>query len=205
MVAQAVLEGFRYLPKLLSLLVLNTNYSKEIAHSARFSWQLSRQTAKRRHPKDIMAVKVFRKRSHLPVPAARAFRWHESAGALEKLIPPGDPVEVVSRTGGIRNGARVVLRIRIGPFHRLWIAEHQEFQQDRQFQDVQIEGPFAFWRHTHRFEPDGDAACWLEDRVEYQLPFGWLGQAVAGWAVDRKLQQMFAYRHAVTLRSLLED
>jgi ligand-binding SRPBCC domain-containing protein len=70
------------------------------------------------------------------------------------------------------------------------------------FRDIQIKGPFALWRHTHRFEPDGASACYLEDRVEYALPMGALGAMVAGRFVRRKLDRLFAYRHEVTASAL---
>jgi ligand-binding SRPBCC domain-containing protein len=69
------------------------------------------------------------------------------------------------------------------------------------FRDSQIKGPFALWLHTHRFEPDGPSACYLEDRVEYALPMGRLGRMIAGRFVRRKLERLFAYRHEVTARA----
>jgi hypothetical protein len=65
---------------------------------------------------------------------------------------------------------------------------------------VQVSGPFAYWKHTHTFEPDGRDSCILEDRVEYALPFGVLGRWLAGWYVRRKIAQLFEYRHVVTAR-----
>jgi ligand-binding SRPBCC domain-containing protein len=146
---------------------------------------------------------VFVKRSRLPVSAARAFAWHAAPGALEALTPPwGEPVEVVERTGGIESGARVVLRMGRGPFRIRWVAEHRDYVANRQFRDVQISGPFARWEHTHRFEPDGADACWLEDRIEYALPLGRLGEWFGGGFARRKLERLFEYRHAATLRHL---
>jgi ligand-binding SRPBCC domain-containing protein len=72
------------------------------------------------------------------------------------------------------------------------------------FRDVQVRGPFARWDHTHRMIPDGPDASWLEDRVEFDLPAGALGNALGGWYVRRKLNRMFEYRHAVTARALSE-
>jgi hypothetical protein len=68
----------------------------------------------------------------------------------------------------------------------------------RQFCDRQAHGPFRYWQHRHRFEPDGPSVCQLEDDVEYALPLGRLGGIVAGARVHQKLERMFAYRHAVT-------
>jgi len=145
-----------------------------------------------------MRTEEFRYRTRIEAPAEDVFRWHTRPGALERLTPPWEPVEVVERTGGINNGDRVVLRVRLGPFSQKWVAEHRDYLEGRQFRDIQREGPFAHWEHTHCFEPDGPTACYLDDRIEYVLPFGALGDKVGQQFVQRKLERTFRYRHAVT-------
>jgi len=109
-------------------------------------------------------------------------------------------MKIIEKTGGIERGARVVIRFGRWPFRRRWIAEHQDCEDGRYFSDIQVSGPFAYWKHTHTFESDGPLACFLEDRVEYALPFGFLGRWFAGRYVRRKLANVFAYRHEVTAR-----
>jgi ligand-binding SRPBCC domain-containing protein len=109
---------------------------------------------------------------------------------------------VVERSGGIADG-RMILEVRFGPLRRRWIAQHVDFQPDRQFRDVQIAGPFALWEHTHSVEPDGPSACYLEDCIEYALPLGCLGRLVAGPFIRKKLDRLFDYRHRVTQEALL--
>ena len=119
-------------------------------------------------------------------------RWHTRPGALERLTPPWEPMQVLERTGdGITDGARVTLGIRLGPLRWRWV-EHCGYRQDEQFCDVQIAGPFACWEHAHRFAPDGASACYLEDRVTYALPLGVVAQRCAGSLVRRKLDRLFA-------------
>jgi uncharacterized protein (TIGR01777 family) len=144
------------------------------------------------------AAATFVRRSRLEASAASVFRWHERSGAFERLTPPWEKVEVVARRGGIEDGGRLEMRMGNPPFRIRWVAEHSGYERDRQFRDVQVQGPFARWEHTHRMQPDGDEACYLEDRIEYQLPLGRLGALVAGAAVRRRLRRMFDYRHAVT-------
>jgi ligand-binding SRPBCC domain-containing protein len=103
------------------------------------------------------------------------------------LGPPGDPVRLIAHEGGIRDGARVELEIGHPPFSVRWIAAHSGYIENRQFRDIQVRGPFAFWEHTHLFEADGPEACHLEDRVEYALPFGVLGRWLFGAVVERRL------------------
>ena len=150
-----------------------------------------------------MRTEVFIRRVHIPAPAAEVFEWHARPGALTRLTPPWEAVEIIERSGGIENGGRVVLRMGLGPLSRQWIAEHRDYEAGVQFRDVQISGPFAHWEHTHRFEADGRAGCVLEDRIDYALPGGRLGQILGGAWTRRKLARLFAYRHEVTRRDVL--
>lgn len=145
---------------------------------------------------------TFRVRTRLPVPADDAFAWHERPGALDRLCPPWQGVEVVERPAGVRDGARAVLRVPVGPFKRTWIAEHRDYVPGRRFRDVQVRGPFARWVHTHRVEPAGASACDLVDEVDYALPLGLLGRLLGGGAARRQLEQVFAYRHVTTSQDL---
>lgn len=141
------------------------------------------------------------RRSRLEAPADEVYRWHARAGALERLSPPWTRAAVESRSGGIEDeGARVVLRV--GPLRQRWVAEHTGAVRGREFHDRQVEGPFALWEHTHRMQPEGVAACTLEDRIEYALPAGRLGDLVGGPRVRAMLTSLFAYRHRLTTDDL---
>jgi uncharacterized protein len=142
-------------------------------------------------------METFVRRIRIERPAEEVFRWHTRPGAFARLNPPWESVEIVARRGGVTDGALVVLRMRFGPLNQYWVAEHRDYEEDRQFRDVQVSGPFAHWVHTHRVEPDGPSACYLEDHIEYALPLGTLGQLGGGAMVRRKLERMFTYRHRV--------
>jgi ligand-binding SRPBCC domain-containing protein len=148
-----------------------------------------------------MTIERFVRRSPIAASAEDLYRWHESPGALARLTPPWEPVEVLG-PAGIREGQEVTLRVRAGPLGLLrirWVSRLFDVVPGRQFKDVQVRGPFARWQHTHRMKPAGPHASFLEDEVEYALPFGWLGHLVAGALVRRRLERMFAYRHRVTI------
>lgn len=149
-----------------------------------------------------MKTESFIKRSRIEAPAEEVFRWHLTPGALEALIPPDEPMRVVEKSGQIGRGARVVFAVRVGPIPLRWVAEHTDYVEGREFTDVQISGPFARWTHRHRVEPDGPAACYLQDHIDYALPFGWLGRTIAGSFVRRRLERLFDYRHRVTAAAL---
>ena len=139
----------------------------------------------------------YRRCTRIKVSAEEVFAWHARPGALERLTPPWERVTVESRTGGVEAGARVVLRVDAGPVRLRWIAVHDDVIPGRQFCDQQAQGPFRYWRHRHRFEPEGTSTCQLEDEIEYALPLGWVGRIVAKARIHETLDRMFAYRHAV--------
>ena len=114
-------------------------------------------------------------------------------------------MKVVSSTGGIRDGARVVLAMGYWPLQMHWVAVHKNYVPGVLFTDVQERGPFKFWEHTHSVLPDGPDACFLLDHVEYELPFGVIGHLLGAPLVRRKLERMFEWRHDVTLQALRDS
>jgi len=150
----------------------------------------------------ILKTEILVRRSRMEASAAEVYAWHALPDALEKLTPPGELVKIIEKTGGIERGARVVLDVGNWPFRQRWVAVHGDLEVGHFFTDQQVSGPFAYWKHTHTFEPQGPAASILEDRVEYALPFGFLGRWFGGGIVRRKLERLFKYRHQATAREL---
>ena len=62
-----------------------------------------------------MFTQSFTRRTRINAPAAAVFDWHAQPGAIERLTPAWEPVQVIERSGGIENGSRVVLGVRQGP------------------------------------------------------------------------------------------
>lgn len=145
---------------------------------------------------------IFEYTSTFDVSPGLVFDWHSRPGAFGRLTPPWAPVEL-ERSEGIREGDRAVLRLGPGPFKVRWVAEHHDVIEGEQFCDRQVQGPFADWNHTHRFEAveGAESRCRLVDRIEYELPGGSLGEWAAPW-LGSELRRQFAYRHRVTRRDL---
>ncbi len=126
----------------------------------------------------------------LPFPPAEVLAWHRRPGALERLTPPWERVEVVERTGTgtVGEGDRAVMRI---PPGLRWVAEHHDHPDG--FVDEQAEGPFSRWRHTHRFVAS-QAGTVIHDEIEY-------GPGLAAPLVNGTMAKMFAFRRP----RLMED
>jgi ligand-binding SRPBCC domain-containing protein len=135
--------------------------------------------------------------SIIDAPLERVWAFHERPDAIELLTPPSTPLEVVSRSGGLEAGARIVFRVGRWPLRITWVAEHTDYERGRWFTDVQKEGPFRSWVHRHEFQNESGKTR-LTDSIEFHLPGGELGDALAGWAVRLQLRAMFRHRHEVT-------
>ncbi|WP_227254858.1 TIGR01777 family oxidoreductase [Frigoriglobus tundricola] len=140
----------------------------------------------------------------MPVSAEELYAWHARPLAFQRLQPPWEDATVVNQEGTFgTDGYRVTVRAGlVGPVSGTWVAELYDFRPGQQFQDRELQGPFAFWNHTHRFVPDTPTSSVLEDHIEYRLPFGRPGRVAAGAMVEQRLAAMFAYRHALTASDL---
>ncbi|NOT60480.1 MAG: SRPBCC family protein [Acidobacteria bacterium] len=152
-----------------------------------------------------MKKQTFIKQTEINATPAELFAWHERPDALERLTPPWEKVKVLERGNGLAVGTRVVLQMVGGPLPLRWVAEHVEYQPPHLFADVQRKGPFAYWYHRHRFEPTARGTTLMTDEIEYAMPFGQLGEWVAGWFVHKKLQRMFDHRHRVVIAAFAHD
>ncbi len=129
----------------------------------------------------------------MPVSAKELHAWHLRPGAFERLSPAWERTRVLAREGDVEHGGNVTLRAHIGPMPVTMVSEHLPAESSR-FQDRQVRGPFRRWVHTHTAIPEGNHSV-LEDHIEYELPLGTLGRAVAARSTRRRLERLFAWRH----------
>lgn len=140
----------------------------------------------------------FLKESRFTIPAEDLYRYHTSPGAFSRLSPPWEPVHLEGPDTAIAPGDQRTLRLGPKRLSFPWLARHEEFVEGRQFVDVMVEGPFRYWRHTHRFEPVEEGGSRLVDEIEYELPM----KLPLARVVASKLRRMFTYRHRQTARDL---
>jgi uncharacterized protein len=139
----------------------------------------------------------YTRRSPVPVSAETLFDWHLRYGAIDRLTPPWEEAQIVDRGQGVAEGSRATIRVKTPLGWKDWVAEHRGIIPGREFQDVQISGPFASWTHTHRMLPETATTSQYEDDIEYVLPMGALGATFGSGMAHEKLDRMFAYRHRV--------
>jgi ligand-binding SRPBCC domain-containing protein len=140
----------------------------------------------------------FVKESTIRASAERVFVFHRLPDVLERLLPPWEKVKIVARADISVVGSRAEFETRIfGLFAKRWVAEHTVFDPPRLFEDVQVSGPFRYWRHRHLVRSCEDGAI-LRDEIEYEPPLGPLGRLAAPLIIAPKLKRLFDFRHQVT-------
>ncbi|HUA75919.1 MAG TPA: SRPBCC family protein [Solirubrobacteraceae bacterium] len=143
------------------------------------------------------------RRQRLQVPLERAFEFYARARNLETITPPWlgfgmltpEPIEM-------REGALIDYRLRLHGVPVRWQTRIEAWEPPLRFVDVQLRGPYALWEHTHTFEPDGEEAVVIGDRVRYALPFGPLGRLAHAAFVGRDLRRIFDYRGEAVAKEL---
>ncbi len=146
----------------------------------------------------MLGTMKFVKESVINATPERVFEFHELSDAFERLMPPWEDATIIQKADISVVGSQAIVDTKIlGLYTARWVAEHTEYDPPRMFEDIQVSGPFAKWRHRHIIEPHADGAL-LRDEIEYEPPFWFLGSLAAPFAVVPKLEKMFNYRHEVT-------
>jgi ligand-binding SRPBCC domain-containing protein len=131
------------------------------------------------------------KEQWFPQPLAKVFPFFSEARNLEMLTPPWLKFEVLTPAPiEMRPGTLIDYRIRIHGLPIRWRTEIIEWDPPHRFVDVQLQGPYSLWHHTHTFsERDGGTCC--RDDVRY-FP---RGGALMNWLfVRRDVERIFQYR-----------
>jgi uncharacterized protein len=127
-------------------------------------------------------------------PRDEVFAWHTRPGAIQRLIPPWQPMSAVRETSSLADG-RAVLGL---PGGLRWVARHDPagFDPPDRFTDELVTdgvrswptGVVTRWRHVHEFDDRGDGTTVVRDLVDTPVPAA-------------LLRSTFVYRH----RQLADD
>lgn len=97
------------------------------------------------------------------LPSSKRVEWKTQR--VERLLPPWMNISIDTKDRSLLPGSRRYFTLKRGFFRFEWIVEIIDLQSEG-FVERQVEGPFSYWHHEHLF---GNG--WIEDRVEYRLPF----------------------------------
>lgn len=137
-------------------------------------------------------------------PRERVFDLARSVDAHVATMDAHDERAVGGVTSGLLDvGDRVTWRARHFFVPLELTAEITAFDRPAHFRDGQVEGPFAWMEHDHRFEVVGDRTSMVDD-VRFRSPLGPLGRAVDALVLRRYLTRLIR-RRGERLRELAES
>jgi ligand-binding SRPBCC domain-containing protein len=124
------------------------------------------------------------------------FEFYADAANLERITPAWLAFRIVTSPPiEMAPGTLIEYRLELHRVPIRWLTRIETWEPGQRFVDVQVEGPYRLWHHTHTFEPHRDGTL-VRDRVRYALPFGALGELAHRLFVRRDLERIFDFRHA---------
>jgi ligand-binding SRPBCC domain-containing protein len=130
----------------------------------------------------------------VPAPRSEVVRYFEVPENLGDLTPPF--LEFRIRTPPpmvMAVGAQIEYTIALHGVPMRWLTLIDEYIPGERFVDVQLRGPYRSWRHVHTFT-DERGGTRIADNVEFELPFGPLGELAYRLFVKKSLETIFVYR-----------
>jgi ligand-binding SRPBCC domain-containing protein len=150
-------------------------------------------------------VHLLERRQRLELPADRAFEFYAQARNLEAITPPWLRFRVITPEPiEMRAGTLIDYRLSLHGVPLRWRTRIEVWEPPSRFVDIQLNGPYSLWEHTHTFSPDGEGAVEIGDRVRYQLPLGPLGELAHAALVRRDIRRIFDYRERAAARLLAQ-
>ena len=135
----------------------------------------------------------------LPVGLAEAWQFFTIPKNLD-AITPSDMNFAITNNPGESTYAGQIITYKIGilPFIKNnWITEITHLVEEKFFVDEQRFGPYQMWHLEHHFEKINDDKTLMIDIVNYKLPFGMLGDMIAGRMIRKKLIKIFTFRYII--------
>jgi ligand-binding SRPBCC domain-containing protein len=158
----------------------------------------------------------FESEQWVPAAVERVFAFFADPHNLPRIMPPALGTKLVKLSlvpprfpagqvppGTLRMagaGTEMTVAFRVIPYlpiHERWVVNISEFSFNEYFQDVQKQGPFRQWQHTHSFEPGvrgGVEGTLIRDEVEYEVGFGAVGRSLEMLVFDNVFRSTFSYR-----------
>lgn len=136
-------------------------------------------------------------------PRSETFVFFADAFNLERITPGFLRFRILTpRPISMRAGALLEYQLSLFGLPFRWKTLIESWSPDEAFVDIQLEGPYSLWRHTHKFEEMGPDRTLVRDHVEYELPLGAAGRLANRLFVAKMLKKIFEHR-AQTIDRLL--
>lgn len=137
-------------------------------------------------------ISVFESSQTVHASLNDVFAFFSDPQNLERLTPSTLRFAFRLLPDTVERGSRISYRLQLHGVPISWDTLIARWDPPHSFVDFQLHGPYALWRHEHRFtEVPGGVR--LDDRVQYALPFTPFGNLAAAF-VRKDVERIFTYR-----------
>ncbi|SFI62331.1 Ligand-binding SRPBCC domain-containing protein [Kaistella treverensis] len=141
----------------------------------------------------------------LPLSLEKAWEFFTLPTNLDRITPKEMEFRITNNPPNkTYKGQIITYKIGALPFIKSnWITEITHLEEQKFFVDEQRFGPYAMWHHEHHFKAVSDNEVLMTDIVNFKLPFGILGDLLAGNYVKNKVKFIFESRYEILEKTLL--
>jgi len=135
----------------------------------------------------------------------KVWKFYTDIKHLEIITPPDLKLQIIETSNKqIVEGLRMTISGRLVLYNSKWnstislvdITKHM-------YIDEMVHGPFKKWKHIHLFSDIGKNQSVVTDKIEFELPFFFLGKLMEGY-VESNLKKIFEFRKIQTVNILSE-
>lgn len=126
---------------------------------------------------------------------------------LTKITPDNMRFDVISNLKDESIYEGMEIEYIVSPLLRIplkWKTRITQVDKFKSFTDMQEKGPYKYWNHNHQFVLNSKGVL-MQDRVDYELPFGFLGGIAHQLLVKKKLESIFDYRYQVLEKTFNQE
>lgn len=147
---------------------------------------------------------IFERSIEIDAPIQSVYAFHLDTRNAARIASEGQ--EFISITGDfpLQLNGEVELKVKMKPLPgvQTWVVRVTELAEPILVVDEMLKGPFAKFRHEHRFAPTDSGGTLLTDHIEWVLPGGIAAKAIEPIAKSQ-LEKSFDQRQAAT-KAILE-
>lgn len=146
-------------------------------------------------------ISLVHEETLVPTPLDETFAFFSDAINLEKLTPSWLNFQI--RSGGplkMREGLEIDYAIVLHGFPIPWKTRIDVWEPGVRFVDRQVNGPYVWWHHEHRFEATEGGGTRVIDHVEFVPRL----RLLTNGFVRRDVERIFEYRKEALKRIFAE-
>ena len=146
-----------------------------------------------------MSVFQYKAEQFLPIDIEKAWDFFSSPKNLSVITPPEMGFKILTELNGKEIHDGMLIDYTVKPLLGIamhWQTKIRDVEKYKVFADSQLKGPYKSWEHTHTFEEINNGVL-MKDIINYELPFGFIGDIAHTLLVKKKIENIFAYRKSV--------